>query len=60
MNRRDRLRDGLLGMPLLPGAASQATDSRRGDSDPIRPYPSHVRILEVKHQFEDYKYRTPY
>jgi len=47
-------------MPLLPEAASQAMDTRKVSSDPIRPHSSHLRILEVKHQFEDYKYRTPY
>ncbi len=29
-------------------------------SDPNRLHPSNIRILDVKHQFEDYNYRSPF
>src|SRR5512136_2100708 len=28
--------------------------------DPNRLHPSNIRILDVKHQFEDYSYRSPF
>ncbi len=29
-------------------------------SDPNRLHPGHIRILDVQHQFDDYKYRSPF
>ena len=60
MNRRDLLRYGLVGTSLLHGAIKQDFESREDTSGRIARNSGHVRILEVKHSFEDYKYRVPY
>src|SRR6266481_425377 len=46
---------------LLPARSiSEAMDSMKVFSDPNRPHSSNIRILDVKHQFEDYNYRSPF
>jgi len=56
MNRRDFLKSGLLAAHL----AKHPPAVRTSKNASPKALPSDIRILDVRHSFEDYKYRTPY
>jgi L-alanine-DL-glutamate epimerase-like enolase superfamily enzyme len=60
MTRRDFLKCSSLVTPLARQMSASAT--KTGANPPLgrSGLPSDIRILDVRHSFEDYKYRTPY
>jgi L-alanine-DL-glutamate epimerase-like enolase superfamily enzyme len=57
---RRALLQGLCAAPVLPLGGQASGQARQRAPATILSRPTDIRLIEVNHQFEDYRYRTPY
>lgn len=60
LSRRRFLSAGLWATPVLSALTQQKTRERRKEPVTTQLRPSDIEITDIRHEFEDYRYRAPY